>query len=397
MTQKPMKRFRRLERHADKRAAYDRYGPDTGNRPGPSGFGGGGGGMHPDDIFEQMFGFGGGFSFDMGGGGGGGRAPPRQSRDTEIEYDLTLEEAFVGKNVTLAMERDRTCGQCQGSGAKNGAVKRDCGKCAGKGFVMAQTMLAPGIVGNAKRPCPTCDGEGKKVRDKDHCKKCQGKKITKQKTKLKLNIEPGSIDGDRMVLTGEGDAMPNLPPGDVILRLRVRPHHAFHAGPPGSRDLYYTASITLSESLLGFQRVLFYHLDGRGIKVDCPTGERIIKHGDTFFIKGEGMPKNASTRNRAGDLYVRFEVEMPDLDWVKRQQAQSGPEAIHVALPGKKVDQAIPEDTVTVVKLKECPSGKTFYDEKDARSRTNHGGRDSYDSDAEYGDPHGASAQCAQQ
>lgn len=33
-------------------------------------------------------------------------------------------------------------------------------------------------------------------------------------------------------------------------------------------------------------------------------------------------------------------------------------QAIHVALPGKKVDQAIPEDTVTVVKLKECPSGK---------------------------------------
>lgn len=69
--------------------------------------------MHPDDIFEQMFGFGGGFSFDMG-GGGGGRPPPRQSRDTEIEYDLTLEEAFVGKKVILAMERDRTCGQCHG-------------------------------------------------------------------------------------------------------------------------------------------------------------------------------------------------------------------------------------------------------------------------------------------
>lgn len=71
--------------------------------------------MHPDDIFEEMFGFGGGFSFDMGGGrGGGGRPPPRQSRDTEIEYDLTLEEAFIGKKVTLAMERDRTCGHCQG-------------------------------------------------------------------------------------------------------------------------------------------------------------------------------------------------------------------------------------------------------------------------------------------
>jgi DnaJ family protein A protein 2 len=74
--------------------------------------------MHPDDIFEQMFGFGGGFSFDMGGsgpgGGRGGRQAPRQSKDTEIEYDLTLEEAFVGKKVKLAMERDRTCGQCHG-------------------------------------------------------------------------------------------------------------------------------------------------------------------------------------------------------------------------------------------------------------------------------------------
>ena len=74
--------------------------------------------MHPDDIFEQMFGFGGGFSFDMGGGGPGGgrggRQAPRQSKDTEIEYDLTLEEAFVGKKVKLAMERDRTCGQCHG-------------------------------------------------------------------------------------------------------------------------------------------------------------------------------------------------------------------------------------------------------------------------------------------
>jgi hypothetical protein len=110
----------------------------------------------------------------------------------------------------------------------------------------------------------------------------------------------------------------------VILRLRVHSHHAFHTGPSGSRDLYYTANITLSESLLGFQRILFYHLDGRGIKVDCPAGERIIKHGDTFFLKGEGMPKNASTHSRAGDLYVKFNVEMPDLQWVRKQQSQLG-------------------------------------------------------------------------
>ena len=89
------------------------------------------------------------------------------------------------------------------------------------------------------------------------------------------------------------------------------------------------------------------------------------------------MPKNAGTRSRAGDLYVKFQVEMPDLDWVRRQQVPAGSsevsmplstvaradetvwlQVINVALPGKKVDQAIPEDTITVVKLKECPAGK---------------------------------------
>ncbi|KAJ9112367.1 hypothetical protein QFC19_000787 [Naganishia cerealis] len=338
-----------------------------------------------------MFGFGGGFSFDMGGGGGGGRPAPKQSRDTEIDYDLTLEEAFVGKKVKLAMERDRTCGQCHGSGAKNGAVKRDCGKCTGRGFIMAQTMIAPGIVGNAKRPCPSCDGEGKKVREKDHCKKCKGTKITKQKTKLELFIEPGSINGERIVLSGEGDELVS----DTVLPFKRIFINA------NSLTAYLRSQIPLREILLGFQRILFYHLDGRGIKVDCPAGERIIKHGDTFFIKGEGMPKNASTRHRAGDLYVKFDVEMPDLEWVRKQQARlAGSQTVEVTLPPKKVDQAILEDTITVVKLKECPTGKTFYDEKEShRSRSNNGGgRAFYDSDAdEYGDTDGPSAQCAQQ
>lgn len=89
------------------------------------------------------------------------------------------------------------------------------------------------------------------------------------------------------------------------------------------------------------------------------------------------MPKNAGTRSRAGDLYIRFQVEVPDLDWVRRQQvpAESSEvstplsvvaradetiwlQVINVALPGKKVDQAIPEDEITVVKLKDCPTGK---------------------------------------
>lgn len=50
-----------------------------------------------------------------------------------------------------------------------------------------------------------------------------------------------------------------------------------------------TVSITLSEALLGFSRILVTHLDGRGITVKSHEN-KIIDSGDTIVIKGEGMP-----------------------------------------------------------------------------------------------------------
>lgn len=63
-------------------------------------------------------------------------------------------------------------------------------------------------------------------------------------------------------------------------------------------------------------RVVFQHLDGKGIRIETKRGERIIKHGDELLIKGEGMPVRG-TLNRGG-LRVKFEVEMPGLSWAAR-------------------------------------------------------------------------------
>lgn len=71
-------------------------------------------------MFEQMFG-----GFGMGGMGGmggssfgfdpAGRPPrPRRGRDTDVEYSITLEEAYMGKRVVMALERDRLCKTCKG-------------------------------------------------------------------------------------------------------------------------------------------------------------------------------------------------------------------------------------------------------------------------------------------
>jgi DnaJ family protein A protein 2 len=143
-------------------------------------------------------------------------------------------------------------------------------------------------------------------------------------------------DGQRIVLTGAGDqevlspalslqglfsclSQPGLPPGDVIFVLKTQRHKSFERS--GS-DLLATVSITLSEAVLGFDRILVNHLDGRGVRVASPRG-KVITPGMTIVLRNEGMPtyKNPDMR---GNLYVVLEVEMPSEDWMSTVDHQVG-------------------------------------------------------------------------
>lgn len=88
-------------------------------------FGGGGG----------SFGFDGASSFFNPFGPGSSRRSTR-SRDTEVKYEISLEEAFKGKRVIMNLQRDRECGICAGSGGRKGAKKEKCGRCNGSGSVI---------------------------------------------------------------------------------------------------------------------------------------------------------------------------------------------------------------------------------------------------------------------
>jgi DnaJ family protein A protein 2 len=78
--------------------------------------------------------------------------------------------------------------------------------------------------------------------------------------------------------------------------------------------LLATVSITLSEALLGFDRILINHLDGRGVRVASPKG-KVITSGMVITLRNEGMPtyKNPDSR---GNLYIVLNVEMPSEDWM---------------------------------------------------------------------------------
>lgn len=94
------------------RAAYDNYGRDGMKQQGA-----GTAGFDADDLFEQMFGGGmGGFSFDPFEAEMNERRGPKKPRtpkNTEVDYEIDLETAYLGETKTWGITRDRACGHCK--------------------------------------------------------------------------------------------------------------------------------------------------------------------------------------------------------------------------------------------------------------------------------------------
>jgi len=122
-----------------------------------------------------------------------------------------------------------------------------------------------------------------------------------------------------------------MPVGDVIFVLRATPHESFERS---GNDLLTNVSITLSEALLGFSRILITHLDGRGVKVTSPPG-KIISSGESIVLRGEGMPVHKNP-DQKGNLYVVLHIDMPDEDWLKNINQKT----LESMLPPKKTEMS---------------------------------------------------------
>ncbi|GAA5966027.1 hypothetical protein JCM21900_004928 [Sporobolomyces salmonicolor] len=367
---------------ASRREEYDTYG-EKGARGGMGG--GGPGGMDEDefmqDFMEQMFG--GGFGMPgmgMGGpppGGAAGGGRPRQRRKTQtppsqIDLHVTLEEVFCGCSKSLAIERTRTCATCQGSGARPGRQAKPCVKCSGQGTTFAMRQMGAYMV---RQPvmCSACEGRGLKVRDQDACKKCKGARTVKEKKRVEFFLERGMHMGEKIVLKGEGDESPDSSaPGDLVLTILPLPHPTFtllpSSNPSRPSSLATPLSITLSESLLGFSRLILRHLDSRSLRAASPPpgaqGWRVLKTGDEVVVKGEGMWR----KGERGDLVLRVEVEMPDERWAMGLAERGGTEVLRGLLPPRREDLSPKEeekggevDEVELVEKKEDVDDEGWY------------------------------------
>jgi len=277
-----------------KRAAYDRFGHEAfrnmGNGGG-NGHGGFGAGGFSDigDIFETIFGNG-------FGGGGGGRQQTRRGADLRYDLEISLEDAFHGKQETISVEVSATCDSCDGNGAEPGTSVESCNTCGGHGKVRAQQGFFV-----VERTCPSCHGAGQRI--KNPCRTCRGEGRVDRPKQLRVDIPPGVDEGTRIRLSGEGEAgARGAPAGDLYIFLHVRRHAIFERE---GTNLFCRVPISFTTAALG-GTISVPGLDGGGSPINIPSG---IQSGKQIRQRGSGMPV-LNGRGR-GDLVIQIEVETP--------------------------------------------------------------------------------------
>jgi DnaJ family protein A protein 2 len=277
-----------------------------------------------EDILAQMFGMGGGGGMPPGFGGPGGpggpgesKRPRRKGANEEQQYQVTLEELYKGKTVKFASTKNVICSHCKGTGGKEKTKPKTCERCQGKGATMGLRSVGPGLVTQERVTCDACSGAGSIYREKDRCKKCKGKRTTSEKKVLEIYIPRGAMQGERIILEGEADQVPDQIPGDIVFTLVEEEHETYQRR---GHDLSAELKITLAESLCGFSRVVLKHLDGRGIHLNHPQG-KVLKPGQILKVVGEGMPHKKSEAK--GDLYLVVDIEFPDDGWAKDEASMA--------------------------------------------------------------------------
>jgi len=272
----------------EKRAAYDRFGHD-----GVRGAGGQAGGFGAEgfgDIFGDVFG-------DIFGGGGRRGGGPQVFRGADLGYELKLdlEKAVKGDTVTIDVPTQVSCETCGGSGAKKGTEPSTCSTCGGAGQVRMQQGFF-----SIQQTCPACKGAGTTI--KDPCGDCHGRGRTHKTKSLSVKVPAGVDDGDRIRLSGEGEAGRNGgPPGDLYVEIRIEPHKLFERG---GADLSCEVPLSFATATLGGE-VELPTLDGN-VSLKIPAG---TQSGKVFRLRGKGVTTVRDPRK--GDLFAKVAVETP--------------------------------------------------------------------------------------
>jgi molecular chaperone DnaJ len=310
---------------AHKRAVYDQYGHAglEASRNAQGGHGPGASAEAFSDIFGDVFG-------DIF--GGARRAGASQSfRGADLRYEVALDlsEAVFGRSIEIDVNKFAECELCHGSGAAKGSNPVSCDTCSGTG----QVRVSQGFF-TLQQTCPHCRGSGRIVRNP--CDNCLGQGRVRRAKKLSVKIPPGVDNGDRVRLSGEGEAGRNGgPSGDLYVEVQVRDHPLFERD---GMHLSCEVPVSFATAALGGS-VEVPTLDGP-VTLKIPAESQ---SGRVFRLREKGVKSVRGTAR--GDLFCRVAVETP----------------VHLSHEQSKLLREL-EESLKQGGAKHTPRQKSFFD-----------------------------------
>ena len=274
-----------------KRQIYDAYGKEGLKNSGYSGPGNSEDIFsHINDLFGDMFGFG-------GGGRGRRRDPngPVQGEDLRYDIRISFMEAVHGVNRQVEVTKRETCWTCEGSGARPGHKPQVCPTCQGRG----QVIRSQGFF-QVSTTCPRCNGAGQVITDP--CNDCHGEGLINRNKKVSIRIPAGVDTGSRMRLSGEGEGgRRGGPSGDLYVVIHVDEHEHFQRD---GQTIYLRLPVSMVRAALGCEAdVPTMH---GSAKLKIPAG---AQSGERFTLRGEGVPSLRGSGK--GDMVVEIQVQTP--------------------------------------------------------------------------------------
>lgn len=287
---------------AEKRQQYDQYGQtfDQARRQGGGPAGGGFGqsgapfGGNVDfgdlgDIFGDMFGF----------GGGARRRAAARGSDIQATLQVAFRTAAFGGEEKIELHHHVVCNRCAGQGAEPGSSTETCSTCRGSGQVQTVQQTILGAM-QSVQTCPNCRGEGTIVKTK--CTQCHGQGRQEKTETLTVKIPAGIADGQRIKLSGKGEAgTRGTPAGDLYLEVDVAKDRTFTRD---DDDILTVIGIPLTTAVVG-GTVKIETLDGP-LTMKVPAG---TPSGKVFVLKSKGIT-HLRGRGR-GDHRVTVDIQVP--------------------------------------------------------------------------------------
>lgn len=287
----------------EKRRHYDKFGQSfSGAGGGSNPFGQGGAwefgfeNINPEDfanlgdIFENLF----------DGIGVKRRKTYHRGADLQIDLEITLEEAFNGKEKSISIKSFIPCDQCQGAGhfVKDGV--KECATCGGQGEIRETRNSFFGQFAQIHR-CSQCYGTGQ-IPNKS-CSQCAASGRVKKDKEVLISITPGIQNSQLIKISGAGEAGERgAATGDLYVRILVNPHSVYRVK---DADLFMEKEVSLLDVLSG-QDLKIDTISGEQIEVNIPANSNLNQE---IKVVGAGMPHLG--RRKRGDLYIKLNAKTP--------------------------------------------------------------------------------------